>query len=218
MQNDPPAKGQEPKAKSRVIIGVLALQGDFDAHRRRLEELGAEVVLVRKPEQLDEIDGLVIPGGESSTFLKLLGEKGFQKLSDFVHTRPTFGTCAGAILLAKQVENPHQTGLNAIDMTIRRNAYGRQIDSSIVEAVTSLGVDPLEMVFIRAPRIEQIGNGVEVLAKHDGDPVLVRKGNVMAATFHPELSDDTRVHAEFLKLVKNGSGEQRTANAEKRPS
>jgi 5'-phosphate synthase pdxT subunit len=205
MQNDPLAKGQEPRAKSRVAIGVLALQGDFDAHRRRLEELGAEVVLVRKPEQLDEIDGLVIPGGESSTFLKLLGEKGFQKLSDFVHTKPTFGTCAGAILLAKQVENPHQTGLNAIDMTIRRNAYGRQIDSSIVEAVTQLGGDPLEMVFIRAPRIESVGDGVEVLAERDGDPVLVRKGNVMAATFHPELSEDSRVHAEFLKLVKNSS-------------
>lgn len=185
-------------------IGVLALQGDFDAHRRRLEELGAAVVLVRKPEQLDEIDGLVIPGGESSTFLKLLGEKGFQKLSDFVHSKPTFGTCAGAILLAKQVENPHQSGLNAIDMTIRRNAYGRQIDSSIVEAVTQLGGDPLEMVFIRAPRIENVGGGVEVLAKRDGDPVLVRKDNVMAATFHPELSDDSRVHAEFLKLVKDG--------------
>ena len=186
-------------------IGVLALQGDFDAHRRRLEELGAEVLLVRKPEQLDEIDGLVIPGGESSTFLKLLGEKGFQKLSDFVHSKPTFGTCAGAILLAKQVENPHQTGLNAIDMTIRRNAYGRQIDSSIAEAVSSLGGDPLEMVFIRAPRIENVGAGVEVLAKRDGDPVLVRRGNVMAATFHPELSDDRRVHAEFLKLVRNGT-------------
>lgn len=186
-------------------IGVLALQGDFDAHRRRLEELGADVVLVRKSEQFDEIDGLVIPGGESSTFLKLLGEKGFQKLSDFVHSKPTFGTCAGAILLAKQVENPHQTGLSAIDMTIRRNAYGRQIDSSIVEAVTELEGDPLEMVFIRAPRIEKIGEGVEVLAKRDGDPVLVRKGNVMAATFHPELSDDTRVHAEFLKLVRNSN-------------
>ncbi len=191
-------------ANSVPKIGVLALQGDFDAHRRRLEELGAEVVLVRKPEQLDEIEGLVIPGGESSTFLKLLGEKGFQKLSDFVHNKPTFGTCAGAILLAKQVENPSQTGLNAIDMTIRRNAYGRQIDSTIVEAVTSLGGNPLEMVFIRAPRIEDVGDGVEVLAKRDGDPVLVRKGNVMAATFHPELSEDTRVHAEFLKLVKNG--------------
>jgi 5'-phosphate synthase pdxT subunit len=191
--------------KRPMTIGVLALQGDFEAHRRRLEDLGAEVALVRKPEQLDDIDGLIIPGGESSTFLKLLGEKGFQKLSDFVHSKPTFGTCAGAILLAKQVENPHQTGLNAIDMTIRRNAYGRQIDSSIVEAVTALGGDPLEMVFIRAPRIENLGNGVEVLAKRDGDPVLVRKGNVMAATFHPELSDDQRVHAEFLKLVKRSN-------------
>ena len=115
-------------------IGVLALQGDFDAHRRRLEELGAEVVLVRKPEQFDEIDGLVIPGGESTTFLKLLGQDTFRKLNDFVHNKPTFGTCAGAILLAKQVENPHQPGLNALDITIRRNGYGRQIDSTIVEA------------------------------------------------------------------------------------
>ena len=186
-------------------IGVLALQGDFDAHRRRLEELGAEVVLVRKPEQFDEIDGLIIPGGESSTFLKLLGEQSFQKLNDFVHSKPTFGTCAGAILLAKQVENPHQPGLNALNITIRRNGYGRQIDSTIVEAASALGGDPLEMVFIRAPRIERVGEGVEVLAKRGEDPVLLRKGSVMAATFHPELSDDTRVHQEFLKLVKNGS-------------
>jgi 5'-phosphate synthase pdxT subunit len=185
-------------------IGVLALQGDFDAHRRRLEQLGADVVLVRQPEQLGEIDGLVIPGGESSTFLKLLGEKGFEKLNKFVHTKPTFGTCAGAILLANRVTNPEQQGLNAIDITIRRNAYGRQIDSTILEAATKLGEAPLEMVFIRAPRIENVGPQVEVLAKRDNDPVLVRNGNVMAATFHPELSDDTRVHAEFLKLVKNG--------------
>jgi 5'-phosphate synthase pdxT subunit len=186
-------------------IGVLALQGDFDAHRRRLEELGAEVVLVRKPEQFDEIDGLVIPGGESTTFLKLLGQDTFHKLDDFVHSKPTFGTCAGAILLAREVENPHQPGLNALDITIRRNGYGRQIDSTIVEAASALGGDPLEMVFIRAPRIERIGEGVEVLAKRGDDPVLVRKGSVMAATFHPELSDDTRVHEEFLKLVKNGT-------------
>ena len=186
-------------------IGVLALQGDFDAHRRRLEQLGADVVLVRQPEQLDEIDGLVIPGGESSTFLKLLGKKGFEKLNEFVHTKPTFGTCAGAILLANRVTNPEQQGLNAVDITIRRNAYGRQIDSTILEAETKLGDKPLEMVFIRAPRIEQVGDGVEVLAMRENHPVLVRKGSVMAATFHPELSDDTRVHAEFLKLVKNGS-------------
>ncbi len=186
-------------------IGVLALQGDFDAHRRRLEELGAEVVLVRKAEQFDELDGLVIPGGESTTFLKLLDEECFRKLNQFVHSKPTFGTCAGAIMLARQVENPHQQGLDALDITIRRNAYGRQIDSSIVEAPSMLGDAPLEMVFIRAPRIERVGEGVEVLAKRDDDPVLVRKGSVMASTFHPELSDDTRVHAEFLKLVKNGT-------------
>src|SRR6516162_5650220 len=186
-------------------IGVLALQGDFDAHRRRIEQLGAEVVLVRKPEQFDEIDGLVIPGGESSTFLRLLGAASFQKLNEFVHNKPTFGTCAGAILLARQVENPHQPGLDAIDITIRRNAYGRQIDSTILEATSQLGTQPLEMVFIRAPRIEAVGEGVEVLATRGSDPVLVRKGRVMAATFHPELSNDTRVHAEFLKLVKKGT-------------
>ncbi len=114
-------------------IGVLALQGDFDAHRRRLQELGADVVLVKKPEQLEEIDGLVIPGGESGTFLKLLGDAGFEKLKQFVHAKPTFGTCAGAILLATEVENPRQKGLGALNIRIRRNAYGRQIDSSIRE-------------------------------------------------------------------------------------
>src|SRR5437667_11232695 len=114
-------------------IGVLALQGDFDAHRRRLEELGAEVVLVKKPEQLDEIDGLIIPGGESSTFLKLLGEAGFEQLKQLVRVKPTFGTCAGAILLAREVEDPRQTGLGAWDISIRRNAYGRQIDCSLRE-------------------------------------------------------------------------------------
>lgn len=188
-----------------MIIGVLALQGDFDAHRRRLEELGADVVLVRKPEQFDEIDGLVIPGGESTTFLKLLNDETLQKLNTFVHSKPTFGTCAGAIMLAREVENPHQPGLNVLDITVRRNGYGRQIDSTIVEAATALGGGPLEMVFIRAPRIERVGEGVEVLAKRGDDPVLVRKGNVMAATFHPELSEDKRVHQEFLKLVKNGA-------------
>ena len=186
-------------------IGVLALQGDFDAHRRRLEELGAEVTLVRNSEDFDKVDGLVIPGGESTTFLKLLGEDTFQKLNEFVHSKPTFGTCAGAIMLAREVENPRQPGLNAIDISSRRNAYGRQIDSTIVEAQSDLGERPLEMVFIRAPRIDQVGKGVEVLARRGQDPVLVRQGTVMAATFHPELSDDNRVHAEFLKLVKNGN-------------
>ncbi|SRR5581483_7982132 len=183
-------------------IGVLALQGDFDAHRRRLEELGAEVTLVKKPEQLEQIDGLVIPGGESSTFLKLLGEQGFAKLREFVRVKPTFGTCAGAILLAKEVENPHQTGLGAIDIGIRRNAYGRQVDSSIREGV--FRGTPIEMVFIRAPKIERVGPQVEILATEGNDPVVVRQGKTLAATFHPELTKDARVHEEFLQLVQNG--------------
>ncbi len=187
-----------------MIIGVLALQGDFEAHRQRLKELGAEVVLVRDSADFDGLDGLVIPGGESSAFLKLLGQDTFQKLNEFVHAKPTFGTCAGAIMLAKEVENPPQRGLNAIDISIRRNAYGRQIDSTIIEAASELGAEPLEMVFIRAPRIESIGEDVEVLARRGADPVLVRQGKVMAATFHPELSADKRVHQEFLKLVTNG--------------
>src|SRR6059058_2793090 len=180
-------------------IGVLALQGDFDAHRKRLEELGAEVLLVKKREQLDEIAGLVIPGGESSTFLKLLGEEGFAKLKDFVRVKPTFGTCAGAILLANEVENPKQAGLGALDITIRRNAYGRQVDSSIREG--HFLNDPIEMVFIRAPKIERLGKGVEVIATQGDDPVLVRRGQTMAATFHPELSEDPRIHRYFLQLV-----------------
>ncbi len=185
-------------------IGVLALQGDFDAHRKRLEELGAEVVLVKKPEQLDEVDGLVIPGGESSTFLKLLGEAGFKKLSDFVHTKPTFGTCAGCILLATDVENPPQKGLGALDIRVRRNAYGRQVDSAIIEGQTKLPGGPLEMVYIRAPRIESVANGTEVLVERDGFPVLIRQGKTMAATFHPELSQDSRVHKLFLDMVRDG--------------
>jgi 5'-phosphate synthase pdxT subunit len=180
-------------------IGVLALQGDFDAHRRRLEELGAEVVLIKKPEQLDAIDGLVIPGGESGTFLKLLGEQGFEKLKQFVRLKPTFGTCAGAILLATDVENPQQAGLGAIDIGIRRNAYGRQMESSIREG--KFGASPLEMVFIRAPKISRVGREVEIIATEGSDPVAVRQGSAMAATFHPELSDDTRVHQAFLDLV-----------------
>lgn len=183
-------------------IGVLAIQGDFDAHKKRLEELGAEVVLVRKPEQLDQIDGLIIPGGESGAFLKILGEQGFRKLKEFVRVKPTFGTCAGAILLAKEVTHPDQAGLGALDICIRRNAYGRQVDSSI--RTGKLGDSPLEMVFIRAPRIEHMGPGVEVIATEGNDPVAVRQGKAMAATFHPELTDDPRLHQAFLALVRNG--------------
>jgi pyridoxal 5'-phosphate synthase pdxT subunit len=182
-----------------MTIGVLALQGDFDAHRRRLEELGAKVVLVKKPEQLDEIDGLVIPGGESSTFLKLLGEAGFERLKEFVRLKPTFGTCAGAILLAREVENPAQQGLGAIDIGVRRNAYGRQIDSSIREGL--FGESPIEMVFIRAPRISRVGPEVKTVASEGNDPVAVAQGKTLVATFHPELSADTRIHQYFLDMV-----------------
>jgi 5'-phosphate synthase pdxT subunit len=189
-------------------IGVLAIQGDFDAHRKRLEELGAEVVLVRKPEELDEVEGLVIPGGESGAFLRILGEEGMKKLRDFVRVKPTFGTCAGAIMLAKEITNPAQVGLGALDVRIRRNAYGRQIDSSIREG--KFGDAPVEMVFIRAPKIEKLAAGVEVIATEGDDPVAVRQGKIMAATFHPELSQDTRIHKAFLDLVSNGgNGPQR---------
>lgn len=186
-------------------IGVLALQGDFDAHRQVLKRLGVDVVMVRKPAQLREIDGLILPGGESSTFLKLLGEAGFQELKHFVTTKPTFGTCAGAIMLAKEVENPGQQGTGAIDIRVRRNAYGRQIESTILTDACSLPGGEMEMVYIRAPRIEEIGPGVEVLASRDGHPVLVRQGKILAATFHPELTGDTRVHEAFLKMVRNGA-------------
>jgi 5'-phosphate synthase pdxT subunit len=184
-------------------IGVLAIQGDFDAHRKRLEQLGADVVLVRKLDQLDEVDGLIIPGGESGAFLRILGEDGMKKLQEFVRLKPTFGTCAGAIMLAKEITNPPQVGLGALDIRIRRNAYGRQIDSSICEG--KFRSVPVEMVFIRAPKIEQLGPGVEVIATQGNDPVAVRQGRTMAATFHPELSEDTRIHQAFLDLIQNGA-------------
>lgn len=187
-----------------MTVGILAIQGDYEAHGRVLAKLGAQVRFVRKPEQLAEVDALVIPGGESTTFLNFLAEHGFlEKLREFVRAKPTFGTCAGAILLAKDVENPSQPSLGVLDIAIRRNAYGRQNESFISELDTALG--PLELVFIRAPRITRIGPGVEILATDKNDPVLVRQGNIMAATFHPELSRSTRVHEEFLKLVRNGA-------------
>jgi pyridoxal 5'-phosphate synthase pdxT subunit len=186
-----------------MTIGVLAIQGDYDAHKLRLEELGAKVVLVKKPGQLDGVDAIIIPGGESSTMLKFLERDGFlEKLRDFVRLKPSFGTCAGAILLAKEVENPSQESLGAMDMCVRRNAYGRQLDSRILEADTAIPGGPLEMVFIRAPKISKLGKDVQVLAKYGDDPVLVRQNKMMAATFHPELSPDKRVHEAFLNLVR----------------
>jgi 5'-phosphate synthase pdxT subunit len=186
-----------------MTIGVLAIQGDYDAHRLRLEELGVTTVLVKKPEQLDGLDAIVIPGGESSTMLKFLERDGFlEKLRAFARLKPSFGTCAGAILLAKEVENPSQESLGVMDMCVRRNAYGRQLDSNIFEADTTIPGGALEMVFIRAPKISRLGKDVQVLATCGDDPVLVRQNKMMAATFHPELSADKRVHEAFLQLVR----------------
>lgn len=191
----------EPTEQPR--IGVLAIQGDYAAHALALTEAGAEAVLVRKPEQLTGIDGLIIPGGESTTFLKFLERDGFlAQLQSFVQTTPTFGTCAGCILLAKEVMHPAQESLRVLNATVERNAYGRQIDSAIHTSETKLPGGPLEMVYIRAPRILRVGDEVKVLAERDGFPVLVEQGHLMAATFHPELSSDRRVHQHFVELVR----------------
>ena len=185
------------------IVGILALQGAYDAHAKTLFSLGAIPKLIRRPDQLKDLDGLIIPGGESTTFLKHLERDGFFDILDtFVRDTPTFGTCAGVILLAKDVHNPPQPSLAVLDVTVERNAYGRQIDSTILTEPTSLPGGPIEMVFIRAPRITRTGPEVEVLASRDGSPVLVRQGHLLAATFHPELSSDTRVHQLFLDIVK----------------
>ncbi len=193
----------ESEKEKAPRIGVLAIQGDFDAHAVALREAGAEAVLVRKPEQLEDIDGLIIPGGESTTFLKFLERDGFLgSLQSFVRTRPTFGTCAGCILLAKEVLHPAQQSLEVLDATVERNAYGRQIDSVIESVETKLEGGPLEMVYIRAPRIVKTGKEVKILAEREGFPVLVEQGHLMAATFHPELSDDRRVHRRFVELVR----------------
>jgi 5'-phosphate synthase pdxT subunit len=156
----------------------------------------------RAPEQLAGLDGLILPGGESTTMLKFLEKRQFfDRLVEFCQSKPVFGTCAGAILLAREVRNPPQRSMAALDAVVERNAYGRQIDSSIVTAETELGGGPLEMVFIRAPRIVDTGADVEILARRDGSPALVKQGLVMAATFHPELSQDRRVHQLFVETV-----------------
>jgi 5'-phosphate synthase pdxT subunit len=190
------------KQDSQPRIGVLAIQGDYAAHAAALAETGAEPVEVRKPDQLASIDGLILPGGESTTVLRFLDKHNFfEILKDFCTAKPVFGTCAGAILLAREVRNPTQRSLGALDAVVERNAYGRQIDSAILTAPTQLAGGPLEMVFIRAPRILETGPGVEILASREGSPVLVRQGTLMAATFHPELAPDRRVHRLFVETV-----------------
>jgi 5'-phosphate synthase pdxT subunit len=186
-------------------VGILALQGDFEAHAKALERAGAEPVLVRTAEELKTIDGLVIPGGESTTMLKLINFMGLNEpLRRFAGEKPIFGTCAGAILLAKEVCNPEQESFGALDLTVERNAYGRQIDSQVaniqpaVDFQQRAGAGDMEAVFIRAPIIRRTGPGVRVLAQYEGDPVLVEQGRHLVATFHPELTQDSRVHKLFL--------------------
>jgi len=193
-------------------IGVLALQGDVDAHARALAEVGAVAVPVRLPAQLDGLDGLVIPGGESSTLLKLAARDGmFEALKNFAETMPVFGTCAGCILLARRVLRPEQASLGVLDATVERNGYGRQIDSAILPTPTVLPGGAMEAVYIRAPRIVATGPAVEVLATRDGEPVLVRQGRLLAATFHPELSSDRRVHRLFRDMAAVGTEAHRAA-------
>ena len=196
-------------AANAFSVGVLALQGAFDAHAAMLRQLGARPVLVRTPAQLTGLDALILPGGESTTFLKHLERGGFfEVLQAFVRDHPAFGTCAGCILLADAVTNPPQRSFGALDITVERNAYGRQNESSILTEMTSLAGGPLEMVFIRAPRIIRTGPEVTVLAWRDDAPVLVRQGHLMAATYHPELSTDTRVHQLFLDVVRESSARE----------
>jgi 5'-phosphate synthase pdxT subunit len=202
---------------NRPLIGVLAIQGDYAAHARALIDAGGEPLLVRTAEELAGLDGLIIPGGESTTMLRFLERDGFLgELKKFVEEKPAFGTCAGCILLAKEVLHPAQASLGLLDATVERNAYGRQIDSAILTQETALAGGPLEMVYIRAPRIARVGATVEVLAERDGFPVLVRQGKLMAATFHPELSNDRRVHKTFVELVSQnlaGGGSQSASAA-----
>ncbi len=189
-------------------VGVLALQGDFAAHGAALERLGADPVFVRHPEQLDALAGLVIPGGESTTMLKLLGFEGWMdRLAEFGRRKPIFGTCAGAILMANEVSQPAQPSLALMDIAVERNAYGRQIDSRVAaldpepEFQTRTAPGKLEAVFIRAPIIRRVSGSARILARYHDHPVLVEQGPHMAATFHPELTRDPRVHKLFLEKL-----------------
>jgi len=189
-------------------VGVLAVQGDFEAHRRALERAGAEVCEVRTAEELESVEGLVIPGGESSAMLRILGDEGLlEPLRRFGARRPVFGVCAGAILLAREVSHPAQASLGLMDLAVERNAYGRQLDSRVVrleperEFVERTSPGEVEAVFIRAPIVRRVGPGTRVLLRYQGDPVLVEEGRHLAATFHPELTADGRIHRLFLEAL-----------------
>jgi pyridoxal 5'-phosphate synthase pdxT subunit len=198
-----------------VKIGILAVQGDFEAHARTLAGLGVETVEVRTPKDLEGCDGLILPGGESTTQLQFLQEEGLSgTIEKFARAgKAIFGTCAGAILLATKVKNPPQDSLGLLDMTVVRNGYGRQVHSDVVRGPSTLKKEPLEMVFIRGPVIERVGRDVKVLAEYAGKPALVQKGRIMAAAFHPELTEDFTVHRHFVDLARevssNGSAASR---------
>jgi 5'-phosphate synthase pdxT subunit len=185
-------------------IGIMAIQGDYEAHAKTLERLGVAHKFVRRPEDLAALNGIILTGGESSTHLKVMTEEGlFDALKQFAADGGAFfGTCAGAILLAREVRGPAQASLGLIDITVLRNGYGRQLASDVHMGPTKLRKEPLEMVFIRAPIIEAAGDSVEVLANDAGHPVLVQQGKILAATFHPELTTDTMVHEHFVAMAK----------------
>jgi pyridoxal 5'-phosphate synthase pdxT subunit len=194
------------RAFAAPIIGILAIQGDFAAHARRIEQLAAQPRFIRTPRDFGGLAGVILPGGESSTHLNLLDEEGLREpLIEFARKGGAiFGTCAGAILLAREVRNPSQASLGLLDITVLRNGYGRQLSSNVCAIPTALNDAPVEMVFIRAPIIESTGPDVEILAQRDGHPILVQQGKILAATFHPELAGDPAVHQHFLSLVRNG--------------
>jgi 5'-phosphate synthase pdxT subunit len=194
-----------------ATIGILALQGDFEAHGKALERIGERSRLVKKVSDLEGIAGLILPGGESTTFLKLLEEEGLaEPIQKFADSHPLFGTCAGAILLAETVENPAQRSLGLLHATVRRNAYGRQLSSSVeqldVEPELQIGPEagtPLEAVLIRAPMIVTVKQDVRILARLNGQPMLIRQGSILAGTFHPELTSDGRVHRYFSQMIRD---------------
>jgi pyridoxal 5'-phosphate synthase pdxT subunit len=188
-------------------VGILAVQGDFEAHAAMLARMGVESVFVRTPSDLEGVDAVILPGGESTTQWKFLAEEGLDKslLAHAARGGAIFGTCAGAILLAREVHNPAQQFLGLADITVIRNAYGRQLASEVRHGPTAISPEPIEMVFIRAPIIERIGPGVELLATSEGQPVLIRQGRILIATFHPELTSDTTVHEYFLRMARGDS-------------
>jgi len=195
-------------------IGILAVQGDFEAHAATLSRMGVEYVFVRTPRDLEGVDAVILPGGESTTQWKFLVEEGLDKSlrEHAAKGGAIFGTCAGAILLAREVRNPAQPSLGLADITVIRNAYGRQLASEVRHGVTAISSEPIEMVFIRAPLIERVGPDVLVLAKSEGQPVLILQGRILIATFHPELTSDTTVHEYFLRMARDReSRQQRTS-------